>query len=255
MLEQELYFEEKLFYLLNGSGYSSFWDNFFYLYSYKWIWLPFYICFLFVFIYKNKWKEILCVILAVTLVILLCDQISSGFFKPFFQRLRPTHHPDFKDNIDIVLGYRGGKFGFISSHAANAFGFAQFAALLFRNRILTFFLLSFALLNGYSRIYLGVHFISDVVVGAIIGAIIGYSVYKLLNWTRYTWIKQPKEKLTHAVYSDKKAYFLSLAYIFTLILLLVFNNQLISIIQKQFEYNIFIYLAKINWISYFFYLS
>lgn len=229
MLEQELQFEKDIFFLLNGSEHI-FLDNFFYLYSYKWTWIPFYLCFLFVFIYKRNWKEILCVLLAVTLVILLCDQISSGFFKPFFERFRPTHHPDFQDQVDIVLNYRGGRYGFISSHAANACGFATFTALLFRNRIFTLMIILFALLNGYSRIYLGVHFISDVVVGSLVGVLIGIGVYELFNFVRYKWMAIPKSDLKEAVYIPQMSYFLCIIYAVTVLLILLFDNQLINIL-------------------------
>lgn len=227
MLEYELQLEEPLFYFLNGSD-SVFWDNFFYLYSYKWTWLLFYFCFLLIFVYRKNWKEIVCVLLAISLVILLCDQISSGFFKPYFQRFRPTHHPDFQVQVETVLGYRGGRYGFISSHAANAFGFATFTALIFRNRLFTIMIILFALINGYSRIYLGVHFISDVVVGSMVGVIAGWVVYELYCYARHKWLKVEKDKLKIPIYSDKQSYLLCGAYCVMLFGLLIFNNQLIS---------------------------
>jgi undecaprenyl-diphosphatase len=227
MLEQELQLESRLFFYLNGSD-SVFWDCFFWLYSYKWTWIPFYLCFLFVFVYRKNWKEIVWVLLAVSLVILLCDQIASGFFKPFFHRFRPTHHPAFQDEVKVIFGYRGGKYGFISSHAANAFGFATFAALLFKNRLLTGTLLFFALINAYSRVYMGVHFISDVVVGALAGAIIGFFVYKLSVWSRKFLFKTDEYPLKKSLYSTGNCYFLCGAYVVIVIVLLVFNNQLVN---------------------------
>jgi len=227
MLEQGLHLERNLFFFLNGSD-SIFWDHFFWIYSYKWTWLLFYSCFLFVFIYKKHWKEIVITILSVALVILLCDQIASGFFKPFFQRFRPTYHPDFKDQVDIVLGYRGGRYGFISSHAANAFGFATFTALIFKNRIFTITILLFAIINGYSRIYLGVHFISDVVVGSLVGVIVGYLSYKLYNCGRKHFLKIEKNDLRKTSYSKSKIYFLCIAYFANVIILLLFSNQLVN---------------------------
>lgn len=226
ILEQILHFEKDLFLQLNGSD-SLFWDYFFYLYSYKWTWLPLYICFFLVFIYKNKWEEIICVLLAIVLLILLCDQISSGFFKPFFHRFRPTHHPEFINIVDTVLEYRGGKYGFISSHAANAFGFMTFTALLFRNRFFSYCITLFAIINGFSRIYLGVHFISDVVVGAMVGVIIGYLVYELYNYVRWKLLKHPKELLKQPAYSAKRVYFLCAFYAVTLVALLLLNSELI----------------------------
>jgi undecaprenyl-diphosphatase len=231
MLEQELQWERTLFFFLNGSE-SVFWDHFFWLYSYKWTWIPLYLCFLFVFIYKKNWKEIVLIILSLTLLIVLCDQISSGFFKPFFHRFRPTHHPDFQDQVDIVLGYRGGKYGFISSHAANSFGFAVFTALIFRNRLFTVLILLFAFLNGYSRIYLGVHFISDVVVGALVGTIVGYIGYKLYNLSRRQLLKIDKIELKKPIYSKPEIYGLCSAYIGSIVILFLFNNQLVNLFFK-----------------------
>jgi len=218
MLEQGLQWERNLFFFLNGSD-SPLWDSFFYFYSYKWTWIPLYLCFLFVVIYrktgaeiKSDWKEIAWTIVAVVLVITLCDQIASGIFKPLFQRFRPTHHPDFQDLVKTVYGMRGGKYGFISSHAANTFGFAAFMALLFRNRLLTFTLFLFAFITAYSRIYLGLHFISDVVVGALVGILTGYVVYRIYHW-----------KLREIIYPKRKIYLLISVYVATVVILLIFK--------------------------------
>jgi undecaprenyl-diphosphatase len=228
MLEKELQFERGLFFFMNGSD-STLWDHFFYFYSYKWTWLIFYCCFLFVFIYKKNWKEIVYVLLAMCLLILLCDQVSSGFFKPFFQRFRPTHHPDFMDQVKTVFNYRGGKYGFISGHATNSFGFATFCALIFRNKLFTITIFLFAFLTAYSRIYLGVHFISDVVVGMLVGMIIGVCIYLLYNWCRYRWLSIEKEK-KKSIYSVRESYFLCGIFYLYLVVLFIFNNQLITIL-------------------------
>jgi len=218
MLEQELQWERNLFFFLNGSD-SPLWDSFFYFYSYKWTWIPLYLCFLFVFIYrkrgmeiKNDWKEIVWTIVALILVVTLCDQIASGIFKPLFQRFRPTHHPDFQELVKTVYGMREGKYGFASSHAANIFGLATFTALLFRNQLFTFTLFSFALITGYSRIYLGVHFISDVVVGALIGILVGYVVYRIYRW-----------KVREIIYPKWKVYLLCFVYIVTVVVLFIIH--------------------------------
>ena len=83
------------------------------------------------------------------------------------------------DQVKVVFGYRGGMYGFISSHAANAFGFATLMALIFRNKLFgwTYFLLGD--LDSYTRIYLGVHFITDIIPGALSGLLFGYLVYLL----------------------------------------------------------------------------
>ncbi|GHV55893.1 lipid A 4'-phosphatase [Bacteroidia bacterium] len=218
MLERELQWERGLFFFLNGSD-SSFWDSFFYFYSYKWTWIPFYLCFLFVFIYrktgteiKRDWKEILGTIFSIVIVVVLCDQISSGIFKPVFHRFRPTHHPDFQNLVDIVRGERGGQYGFISSHAANMFGLATFTASLFRNRLFTVTIFVFALLTGYSRIYLGLHFVSDVVVGALVGMFIGYIVYRIQHI-----------KVKNSIYPEWKIYLLCSVYLVSVVFLFIFS--------------------------------
>ncbi|KAA6302078.1 MAG: hypothetical protein EZS26_001679 [Candidatus Ordinivivax streblomastigis] len=229
MLEQELHWERDLFFFLNGSD-SPVLDRFFYLYSHKWIWIPFYCCCLFAFFYKKQWKEIVWMVLAITLLILVCDQISSGFCKPFFHRFRPTRHPDFMNLVDMVSGYKGGgKYGFPSSHAANAFGFATFAALVFKNRYWTITILLFALLNGYSRIYLGVHFISDVVVGTCIGIGSGFLVYWIYKTTRARFLYKGKIP-TQPLYARKESNFLCWVYALMIAILFIFNNQLVNLI-------------------------
>jgi undecaprenyl-diphosphatase len=227
MLEQELRFERDLFFFLNGSD-SVFWDYFFWFYSNKWMWIPFYLCFLFVLIYKKNWKEILLVVFSLALVILLCDQIASGFFKPFFHRFRPTHHPDFREEVKIIFGYCGGKYGFISSHAANAFGFAVFVALLFRNKLLIWTMLLFAIINAYSRIYMGVHFISDVVAGALVGALIGFAVYDLYRFFKQRFLKQEKTNVKRLPYPVEVSYFLCFTYLIIVVMLFLCSLSLSS---------------------------
>jgi undecaprenyl-diphosphatase len=221
MLERELQWERGLFFFLNGSD-SPFWDAFFYLYSYKWTWIPFYLCFLFVFIYRKtgaevreEWKTILWTIFSVLLVVTLCDQIASGVFKPLFHRFRPTHHPDFQELVATVFNRRGGKYGFISSHAANTFGLATFTALLFRKGLFTCTILLFALVTGYSRIYLGLHFVSDVVAGALVGIVVGYIVYRIYYWR--------VKKTTYPWWQEKKVYLLCSAYAASIALLCIFS--------------------------------
>jgi undecaprenyl-diphosphatase len=230
MLEKELQFERELFFFLNGSEYTL-WDNFFYIYSYMLTWLVFYVCFLWVFIYKKNWKEIVCILLAISLLVLLCDQISSGFFKPVFHRFRPTHHPDFLEQVKTVLDYRGGRYGFISGHAANAFGFATFCTLIFRNKLFGWVIFLFATITAYSRVYLGVHFISDIVVGAFVGILIALLVYWLYNFARFKCLSVEKGKLKLPVYSAKESYFLCGVYVAYIVIILLFNNQLITIFK------------------------
>jgi len=178
MLEQVLDYERNAFLWLNG-GHTPFWDSFIWLYSGKIVWIPVALWILFTICYKRDWKDSLLILLSLVLVITLCDQFASGVCKPLFTRLRPTGHPDFKDVVQTVYGYRGGRYGFISSHAANAFGFATFSLLLFRYRWYTLTIFIWGVLMAYSRIYLGVHFISDILPAAVAGVLFGISGYQL----------------------------------------------------------------------------
>ncbi|MDR0757749.1 MAG: phosphatase PAP2 family protein [Tannerella sp.] len=189
MLEHILDIERDAFLWLNG-GHTPFWDSFMWLYSGKAVWIPVSALILFMLFYRKNPKESLLILLFLALAITLCDQFASGVCKPLFMRLRPTQHPDFMDAVQTVYNYRGGKYGFISSHAANAFGFAVFTLLLLRDGRYTAGILLWAVMMCYSRIYLGVHFISDIVPGMIAGALFGFLCYKLYSFVRAKGFKR-----------------------------------------------------------------
>ena len=201
MIEQLLVYERDAFFALNGSN-SPFLDQFMYIYTGKAVWLPLAVLIIAVLLYKKKWQEWLLILLAIALVVTLCDQFASHLCKPLFTRFRPTHHPDFMDQVKVVFGYRGGRYGFISSHAANAFGFATFMALLMRQRLLSWTLFAWAAITAYTRIYLGVHFITDIIPGIIVGLIFGALVYYLYVAVRNRWLL-PADKQPSHLYAPK----------------------------------------------------
>ena len=229
MLEQEIQWEKSLFLFLNDN-HSAFWDNVMYIYSYMFTWIPLYLCFFFVFLYKKTWKEIVFAFAAVGLMVLFCDLLSSGIAKPYFQRFRPTHHPEFKDIVNIVFGYRGGRYGFFSGHAANSFGFATLMSLMFRNKIFSVTMFIFAALTAYSRIYLGVHFVSDIVVVMAVGIFFGWFVYELFILGRKYWLKTPSKNLRKTIYSKTESIFLVEVYLIMIVIILIFNNQIVKLI-------------------------
>ena len=176
---------DKVFTLAINSCHSPFFDNFFYIYTQTWTWLPL-VLLLLVWMWRKWGIRSLYVVACIALCILLSDQISSSLLKPLVARLRPTHNPEIADLIHTVNGYRGGLYGFVSSHAANAATFVTFTALLFRNRIYTILLSLWAFLTAYSRVYLGVHYVGDVFCGALIGVLVGVVVYVIFNKTLYS---------------------------------------------------------------------
>ena len=142
------------------------------IYSDRFVWIPFYLSFFFVMVKNFPWKVVLTTMLVIFLIVLFCDQTASGLLKPMVGRLRPSN-PDnpISPLVHVVEGYRGGKHGFPSSHAANAWSMAFFAMYLVRRSKLTMFLSLWALVQCYSRMYLGVHYFGDVLVGTLIGFI------------------------------------------------------------------------------------
>ena len=132
MIEFFLELDKDLFLELN-SYHAEWLDSIMMYVTETLVWIPLYIVIAY-FIFKIYGKKGVLILLCIALTILLADQITSSLMKPFFARLRPTHDPALADMVHIVNGYRGGKFGFASSHAANTFGLALFVFLLFRER-------------------------------------------------------------------------------------------------------------------------
>jgi undecaprenyl-diphosphatase len=224
-IDKLLPLERNLFFALNGSD-SQFLDNVMWMLSGRLVWIPLFLFILFLFFYKTNWKEGLLATLFFILVFALCDQLASSFFKPMFERFRPTHHPDFKEVVDIVNSYRGGRYGFISSHAANSFGLAVFLSLLFRHRLVTISVLFWAVLNSYTRIYLGVHFVSDILAGMIVGSLAGFLLYKIYRLSRVVLLHAPASD-NMPLYRRQHATFLSL-FIPAYVLLLFFFSSFLA---------------------------
>lgn len=165
---------------LNGSD-SLFWDYLMTGITSTVAWIPVAIALLFVIIKNNTLRESGLIILCIALTILIADQFTSSFCKPFFARFRPAQDPIIMYMVDVVDGYRGGRYGFVSSHAANTFGLALFISLLIKNKWMSMSMFVWAILCSYSRIYLGVHYLGDILGGMLFGLLTGFIIY-IIYW-------------------------------------------------------------------------
>ncbi len=181
-------------------------------------WIPLGIVLLYVLMRMKNWKNALLVILCVAIAITLADQMASGIFKPLVARLRPSHTPELQGVIDLVGDYRGGKYGFFSSHAANTCAVAVFLSLLFRKRVFTVAICSWAMVNSWTRLYLGVHYVGDIMVGLIWGAFVGWMVFRLY---RFLTLKVKLEGV-ELLYTEKRAYLLAEAIALTYAAIIIY---------------------------------
>ena len=158
-------------------------DSIQYWISDKYIWIPFYIILLFAIIYQYKKKSIIIILMVVGLISVV-DQSSQAFkygvgrYRPC--RLESTHQP----KPHIVNKHCGGKFSFYSAHASNSFAIAFFLGCLLTPvfRYAKRYLLIWATIVAYSRIYLGVHYPADIFFGALSGLFYGWVFWKLYNY-------------------------------------------------------------------------
>lgn len=200
--------------LLINSWHAPFWDSFFFDYSKVWVWFPFYFSFLFI-VYKQDKKQTWVFVVSLLLCYLIANHVSSDIIKPLVARFRPTHDPVLADAIHVVNGYRGGRFGFVSSHAANSMGLAIFLSMIVRNRMNTVMLVIWALLTSYSRMYLGVHFLGDILGGMLLGTLAALLSYKLFVYLKRSVYGQGSEAALLLDFSDSQIRIPTLVYIVT----------------------------------------
>lgn len=203
MLETLIEWDKALLLAINGC-HHSFFDEVMFWISDRLVWIPFYVSLLYVLI-RSKRMDAIYGVLAVALTVLLADQFASGFCKPFFERLRPTHDPTMQPYVHLVHNHLSGMYGFCSSHASNTCGIAVLTALIFRNKKYTYMVASWALLNCYSRMYMGVHYPGDILCGALAGMLIGYLCYRLYMWAVTRKWQLPTKPSIHFQPIDKTA--------------------------------------------------
>jgi len=186
--------DTQLFMLINGS-HNAFFDPIMYWLSDKLFWIPMYLLIVFLMVRRYKMRGVL-MLLFVGLTIALCDQTASGLLKNTVQRLRPSHEPSLAGLIYLSKAGPGGLYGFASSHAANVFGLATFLCFVLDSkfRYLKYWLFFWASLVAYSRIYNGVHYPGDVLVGSFIGIVFGYLMAKAYFKTDIYLLNRERKK-------------------------------------------------------------
>lgn len=174
--------DARLLLIVNGA-HSPFFDSVMWCISGRWIWLPFYAVLAYLLFRRMSWKRASLCLVTIGLIILAADQTCATLIRPEIDRLRPANlNNPLSSFVHVVNGYRGGRYGFPSCHAANTFALAVFMSLVIRHKWFTVMMFSWAFVVSYSRMYLGVHYFGDLFCGATIGSLFAVLFYYLQNY-------------------------------------------------------------------------
>lgn len=174
--------DARLLLIVNGA-HSPFFDAVMWCISGRWIWVPFYIVLTYMLFRRFSWKRATLCLITIGLIILAADQTCASLIRPEVCRLRPANlNNPLSHLVHVVNGYRGGRYGFPSCHAANTFALAMFMSLVFRNKRFTVMMFSWAIVVSYSRMYLGVHYFGDLFCGASVGSLFAVLFYSFLKF-------------------------------------------------------------------------
>lgn len=174
--------DARLLLIVNGA-HSPFFDSVMWCISGRWIWVPFYAVLAYLLFRRMSWKRASICLVTIGLIILAADQTCATLIRPEIGRLRPANlNNPLSSFVQVVNGYRGGRYGFPSCHAANTFALAVFMSLVIRHKWFTVMMFSWAFIVSYSRMYLGVHYFGDLFCGATIGSLFAVLFYYLQNY-------------------------------------------------------------------------
>ena len=176
--------DQKIILLLNGNNYA-FLDQLMWTVSQPVFGLPFYILFIYLFFKKYHFKDALKITILIGITVGIGDLVAHELIKETVQRYRPSHHIELSKQLKFVHNYRGGMFGFVSNHATNM-SIVGVMVFLFLKKYYpkSWIYLSILVLTiSFSRIYLGVHYLSDIIGGWILGIILSFSNYQLIKKT------------------------------------------------------------------------
>ena len=199
MLEQLLHIDTEILLAING-WHAPWADTLMWIISAKTTWIPLYLLLIGLLVWRYrqpaptpiKWlqKVPACVVMIVVigLAVGVADFIASGILKDWVARPRPSRVPELEGMLHLVNGYKSGQYGFVSSHAANTMAVALLFSLIWRNKIATVGLMLWVAANCYSRMYLGVHYPTDILGGLIVGSLVAVGGYWLLG--RYRLVER-----------------------------------------------------------------
>ena len=199
MLEQLLHIDTEVLLVING-WHAPWVDTLMWIMSAKATWIPLYLLLIGLLVWRYrkpamtsvKWLQRVpaCVVMIVVigLAVGAADFIASGILKELVARPRPTRVPELEGVLHLVNGYRSGRYGFVSSHAANTMAVALLFSLIWRNKIATVGLMLWVAANCYSRMYLGVHYPTDILGGLMVGTLVAVVAYAIL--VRYRLVEK-----------------------------------------------------------------
>ena len=199
MLEQLLHIDTEILLAING-WHAPWADTLMWIISAKATWIPLYVLLIGLLVWRYrkpaptavKWLQRVpaCVVMIVVIALAVgaADFIASGILKDLVARPSPTRVPELEGVLHLVNGYRSGQYGFVSSHAANTMACALLFSLIWRNKIATCGLMLWVAANCYSRIYLGVHYPTDILGGLMVGSLVAAVAYWLLG--RYRLVEK-----------------------------------------------------------------
>ena len=203
MLEKLIHIDTQILLAING-WHAPWADTLMWIISAKETWIPLYLLLvgLLVWRYRKpamtsmKWlqKVPACVVIIVVigLAVGAADFVASGILKDWVARPRPSRVPELEGVLHLVNGYKSGRYGFVSSHAANTMACGLLFSLIWRNKIATVGLMLWVVANCYSRMYLGVHYPLDIFGGLMVGTLVALTAYVLL-W-KWGMIASPRTK-------------------------------------------------------------
>ena len=192
MLEQLLHIDTEILLAINA-WHAPWADTLMWIISAKTTWIPLYLLLIGLLVWKfrqpsmkaakclKKVPACVVMILMIALAVGAADFIASGILKDLVARPRPTRVPELEGVLHLVNGYKSGRYGFVSSHAANTMACALLFSLIWRKKIATIGLMLWVALNCYSRMYLGVHYPTDIIGGLMVGALVVLAAYRGLR--------------------------------------------------------------------------